>query len=126
MARPTFMSFGYITDPLDNYNETSVLSSLRDSLPVYARGDDVLSGSGHAWVIDGHAIYRNTSCYYHMYSPYSLYKAITEYHTYVHCNWGWGGNNNCYCLEDSFVIYGDRMTEKNNFDGIKIISNIHY
>lgn len=125
-ARPTFRSFGYDAGYLEPYDEDKVFTSIIDSLPVYTRGDDIVDGGGHAWIIDGYYKSRNTSYYYNMQSPYSLHTTITERKTYVHCNWGWGANQNCYCLEDTFVIYGDRMREIYDFENVKIIPNIHY
>ena len=49
-----------------------------------------------------------------MYSPYSLYKAITEYHTYVHCNWGWGDGCNGYYFSNSFRNYTRNVKVVNN------------
>ena len=125
-ARPTFRAFGYDAGYLEPYDEDKVFTSIIDSLPVYTKGDDIVDGGGHAWIIDGYYKSRNTSYYYNMQSPYSLHTTITERKTYVHCNWGWGADWNCYCLEDTFVIYGDRMREIHDFENVKIIPNIHY
>ena len=60
----------------------------------------------------------------------NLYKTITERKNYIHCNWGWYGNLNCYCFEDLFEVhYDDEDDTKDidlDFENIKIIANIHY
>lgn len=126
-ARPTFRAFGYDAGYLESYDEDKVVTSIIDSLPVYTRGTDVVKGVGHAWVIDGYLKNKNVNYYYNMQPPYSLYKTITEYQHYVHCNWGWGSYYNCYCLEDSF-FFRERNTpqETHDYDNIEIIPNINF
>ena len=68
-VRPTFTSLGYSSDPLEAYNDAKVLSSLRDSLPIYIRGYEISEDDGHGWVVDGFVIMKNTSSYYHTYAP---------------------------------------------------------
>lgn len=126
-ARPTFRAFGYDAGYLESYDEDKVVTSIIDSLPVYTRGTDVVKGVGHAWVIDGYLKNKNVNYYYNMQPPYSLYKTITEYQHYVHCNWGWGSYYNCYCLEDSFFFRErNKPQETHDYDNIEIIPNINF
>ena len=95
---------------------------LRNDCPVFMGG---ISGTvdGHAWVIDGFENTTSTTTWYRN-GEYSHSTSNTN--SYIHCNWGWGPKYNCYCLEDSFVIYGNRMREEYYFENVKIIPNIHY
>lgn len=80
-----------------DYNKTKVLNSLKQGLPVVARGNS------HAFIIDGYrsTIYKHTVVYRWMqYDGVSSYIPTDEYMTeisygspvlsYVRINWGWG------------------------------------
>lgn len=71
--------------------------------------------SGHTWLADG---------VIEQYRINSIYKKKTgklistkdEHHTFIHCNWGWGGLNMMVILGLKFLIHVillSRMTLKN-------------
>lgn len=61
---------------------------------------------GHFWVADGVALLRYDIFTYYNYQPstgkYDSYDKQTIETKYIHYNWGWGGVNNGYFLEDVF------------------------
>lgn len=91
---------------LSDYNQSLVMSAIRNRRPVYARGN---AGrirflgitwsytEGHAWVYDG--VIRATK------------NGIGS--DFIHCNWGWNGSKNGYYLGNVFdttigaTIYDD-------------------
>lgn len=63
---------------------------------------------GHAWVIS-HKIYQTRTKY--TYRNFVLYKTEQEQREYVHCNWGWGGSDDGYYLNEVFdPCHGPQMT----------------
>lgn len=63
---------------------------------VYMRGRDDAQYAGHAWVADG--------CYFCVRKFGSL-ELEDLYDTYIHCDWGWGGNSNGYFSGEVFSAY---------------------
>ena len=126
-AKQALRAFGYSVSSYETYSDVRAKLYLGLQRPILARGDNVDGGVGHMWVIDGYLKNKNVNYYYNMQPPYSLYKTITEYQHYVHCNWGWGPDYNCYCLEDSFFFRkSDEPQETHDYDNVQIIPNIHY
>ena len=65
-----FYSFGIFCSPSDFFSESYTTNSIRHSMPVLVRANDSNNtrsnndvGDGHAWIIDGYKINRNTSDY---------------------------------------------------------------
>ncbi|MBQ3247450.1 MAG: C10 family peptidase, partial [Alistipes sp.] len=126
-AKQALRAFGYSVSSYETYSDVRAKLYLGLQRPILARGDNVDGGVGHMWVIDGYLKNKNVNYYYNMQPPYSLYKTITEYQHYVHCNWGWGSYYNCYCLEDSFFFRErNQPQETHDYDNVQIIPNIHY
>ena len=126
-AKQALRAFGYSVSSYETYSDVQAKLYLGLQRPILARGDNVDGGVGHMWVIDGYLKNKNVNYYYNMQPPYSLYKTITEYQHYVHCNWGWGSYYNCYCLEDSFFFRERNKPQKtHDYDNVQIIPNIHY
>ena len=97
---------GFVNVDIDrSYNESTILSMLRQGKPVPFRGkrDGFLgiNGKGHSWVIDGFIRSKD------MNNRYADKK-------YVHCNFGWStGNHDGYYFSGSFVIgYKDLIYER--------------
>ena len=68
---------------LRNYNAEDVIEDLKEGNNiVYMCGNDGISNTGHAWVVDGY-IHR---------------KKNSRDYFYLHCNWGWSGGQNGYFL----------------------------
>lgn len=131
-----FPKFGYNITGAD-YSVDKVKISLDNNRPVYARGQ-TKSGDGHAWVIDGYDYQVLKNIYYNAYEPYNIaWVNIVGQRTYVHCNWGWGGdgkNKNSdypdtgYFLNDAFVVTvgeGDNEEDRAYIKDRKIIYNIY-
>ena len=91
------------------YSFDSVKSSIDNLCPVLIRGTainkktdtdgkETFKKAGHAWVVDG---YCNLTCD-------AVHKKTKERKTitadYVHCNPGWGGNNNGYYISNVFTF----------------------
>lgn len=101
-----FRTFGYSCTGPVNYDKTKVKESLDNFSPIYFRGSEPGADAGHAWVIDAYKHIRYIRTYYHMQEPYNVYtKTTSDRDLYHHCNWGWYGNYNMWCL-DVFVISG--------------------
>lgn len=76
---------------------------LKDGNIVYLRGQDINGAGGHAWVCDG--------CYFCI--DYSDPSVILD--TYVHCDWGWGGNSNGYYSGSVFSASSYNFTPQHYF-----------
>lgn len=94
--------------------------------PTMIRGDDVNSGDGHRWVVDG------ARCFYHdYYEVYSYdYNGITFYHTdlvysiiskYLKYNWGWTDGNSDNWFISSCFEPGYGLDLSNNISLIEYI-----
>lgn len=101
-AKRTLENLGYDNVSLDwGYGETKVITSIDNNCPVFI---SAIAGimSGHAWVIDGY-----------IKSKYiDGNGVVTDSKYYVHCNWGWNGQNNGYFVSGVFktdrpVFYDD-------------------
>ena len=80
-----FDSLGYEhPSTWQNYDFNISMQSFEAGCPVIMTGSDSLNVGGHAWVIDGGAIRRDTRFYIYPGEP-----AIYQY--LIHCNWGWPG-----------------------------------
>lgn len=93
---------------LVSFNIIDAINDLQDDYILYMRGSDINGFGGHAWVADGYAY-----CY-EMRDPGefgSSYHSdeIDEEKAFVHCNWGWGGDDtkyNGFFSGDVFSISG--------------------
>ena len=133
-----FNTLSYASDGISDYDETQVHRDLTfHNLPVYTRGES--SAGGHAWVIDGIKLQRRTmreTTYWYLKGTNVLDHTtsrdfIQERH-YVHCNWGWSGENNGWFYENVFQTMSPAekdpntgYTQNHNFKKIKIIKNLH-
>ncbi len=88
------------------YNESDILTSLREGYAVYASGKSkrillFFTTGGHAWVYDG----------------FMKAKKNNKYHTLVHCNWGWDGIDNGYYLSKMFdIAKGAQISDQDILD----------
>lgn len=136
-TKTVFSKFGYNYTGAVSYSVDKVKSSIDNNRPVFAVGYKK-SGGGHAWVIDGYDYQTLKNIYYNAYEPYNIdHVEIVGQRTYVHCNWGWGGdgkNKNSdypdtgYFLNDAFVVTvgeGDNEEERAYIKDRKIIYNIY-
>ncbi len=115
-AKAAFTNLGY-NYSYSNFSQSTVLSSVQNRLPVYIRGEDS-DDEGHAWVIDGISIYRQTVYYYTYNYPYTYcFNEITDTN-YFHCNWGWGG------LSNGFYLSPFSVDDDGGYHDRKIIYNI--
>ncbi len=80
---------------LKEYNESQIISAIKNGNPVYARGNSgrkkflgitIKYTGGHAWVYDG----------------YILATKNGKQQNLIHCNWGWGTGRNGYYLSKVF------------------------
>lgn len=67
-----------------DFDINEVTKYLNDNHIVYLVGHDINGKGGHAWVSDG--------CYFCV-DAFDQNKILD---TYIHCDWGWGGNSNGY------------------------------
>ena len=101
----SFHKFGYTSAVKNSYSTNNVTNSLDDSLPVFMFAVAIDDGEkvGHMWVIDGY--YRVTYDYtYYALNTKNVVDRQTKNSFYMHCNWGWGGNYNSYCLSDIYEL----------------------
>ena len=120
IIKPAFVTFGYKTGSLQNYSADAAMASLKKDELVYMRGENT-KGEGHGWVVDGYMSQKETTWYYGTTYPYSLYRTVYRYRTYISCNWGWGYGYNGYYLNGAFQPSKDDNFTKD----LQIIPNIH-
>lgn len=112
-------TLNFDTDAISNYSHSAIYKSLSNDCPVYVRGTDTTTESGHAWVLDGckteteieyERIYRTTvdnPSYpidpreWLLISTRVLSEASTPS---VHCNWGWNGSSDGYFISGVFDV----------------------
>ena len=95
-----FRSFGYSCSGPEDYEVSKIKESLNSYSPIYFRASEPGADAGHAWVIDAYKQTIINSTYYHSYEPFDVYITTTSYgEMYYHCNWGWGGTYNAWCLD---------------------------
>ena len=91
-------AFGYHYQ-LQSFNNDSCFVDFQNDRPVYMRGTRYVSGIGfvgHAWVIDGGFTKERT-----LYS-YNPLQVSYEVQKFIHCNWGWDGDDNGYYIAGAF------------------------
>ncbi|MCM1151151.1 MAG: C10 family peptidase [Alistipes sp.] len=117
-AQKFLKSIGYSgTKRHIGYDADIILSSLRDSCPVFI-GGLTPECHGHAWVIDGYGRYENTV---KTYRGSELINTKVQKKLLLHCNWGWGGDYDGYFASKVFdaknpVIEDKEETEGENSD----------
>lgn len=86
---------GLKASKLKDFNETNIINAIKENKLVYGRGNrkkvkvlgiTVGYKNGHAWIYDGYITGKKNGKTYNL----------------VHCNWGWGGDNNGYYLCEVF------------------------
>ncbi len=98
MQYPRYRNLNIVHSP--SYED--MYPNLANNTPLYCRGMQQNSTSGHAWVIDG--------CIYQKQSVKTITASgvvLSEYfntRSYVHCNWGWGGSCDGYYLTNVFNL----------------------
>ena len=99
-------SIGYECDYVAAYNFDKVKMSIDRGLPVLARGqEDDDSEVGHAWVMDGYKKYYRDKKLYVRSSGSCKTITTKEYQNYVHCNFGWEGDDDGYYISEIFGSY---------------------
>ena len=118
----TFANFGYATGSVVNIHGETIYNNILANRPIYARGEDINSGVGHAWVIDGSEgwhTYQNYTIYYYDRDDRLVHQEIETceegYPSYggAHCNWGWSGSGDTWLSISAFTLY-DYEFKKNN------------
>lgn len=149
-ANSWYKSNGYNTDGVQEYNLSTIISSLTLGRPVQIRGfaikttttsgwwifsySNTTYNEGHAWVIDGY-IKRQRKINYNLVLYNGSKKIISQpvshyqYDEYVSCNFGWGGIDNGYYLSGVFDTNNGSVTLKSGTSDyfqydIKILPNI--
>ena len=97
-----------------DYNDSTVLSMLRDQKPVFICSLPKTSVLGydfsscHAWIIDGYTrrVITTTTNYY-CNNILVGQNISTSERTMVHCDWGWGTSHNGYYYSGVFKLNGD-------------------
>ncbi len=109
----TLQSYGYICDR-DVYSVSKAIDEINHNRPVILFGLGNLEStgepSGHGWIGSGTKTYRNEyyNTYYTMTEEYSMSQIYQEDPKYVwqhsiYMNWGWGGTNNGFYLENGLL-----------------------
>lgn len=60
------------------------------SMPIVATGVDSVNGVGHAWLLDGYGLVRQSCIWHEIYTDFR-FDPFDYYYYFFHCNWGWGG-----------------------------------
>lgn len=91
----TFTNMGYKSVTRTAFNEAMALRQLRAKKPIimHGEGNYLDRSGGHGWVVDGiyWTKYPSTTA---IVNPGETVKY--EYKYYLHCVWGWSGDNNGY------------------------------
>lgn len=89
---------GYRNTSIVEYSLSNVITMVHSrKLPVYIRGTNQFSSSDrHAWVIDGCNIYKVDLWVRHYIDDitYNEFIDSTFYYNLLHCNFGWGDDDN--------------------------------
>jgi hypothetical protein len=92
--RPYFISLGYTSDYVCNYNLNTIKSSLINNCPVFISGDATTANVGHGWVLDGYKKIKTVVTYSVSNSDETINVFSSEiFSEYVHLNWGWWGTH---------------------------------
>lgn len=78
---------------LTAYSDTAIAQSLSEGNIIYLRGRNIVSGRGHAWVVDG--------CTYCWQNPYTQ---TGIQNVFLHCAWGWGDDSDGYFSGEVFDV----------------------
>ena len=117
--------FGYSFSTPDTLNSNAIKNSLITYGPAYMGGEDINSGEGHAWVVDGYKDYIYSLCRYEMAglgnTPIMTQQIILEEAHAFHFNWGWDGDCNGYF---SFGVYD--VEEADTYDGAHVYTGYDF
>ena len=80
---------GFSCDIAGFYNYKKISDSLHNNSPVIMFGKDKNATIGHFWIIDGSLKTERKRKYYVFWIPFT----VTEEAKYVHCNYGWSGQD---------------------------------
>lgn len=84
-----------------NFNYDNLKQSIERNRPVFVVGwDENNNEKGHAWIVDGIKEMSEYKIYHRPNPPYEVFNTEPTGNTvcYYHCNWGWGGKDDAYCL----------------------------
>lgn len=156
-AKKAYPNYGYEVGKLKRYDFEKVKSCINNGMPIHTTGfydcllkSDflywIIPSNGHAWVFDG-LLYQQRTVTVRMFGGTTATKAkgtssssvfeghYTESQYLLHCNWGWGGNQNGWYAEGVFDAekgaeipdsYDNKSIEGTNFQyGVKCIYDIH-
>lgn len=94
-------SFGYVCDPLQIYSKNKVLTSLQNGYLVKMSGLRLTDNREHSWVVDGSKCVEVTTKEWQReqgQTQWTLVSTIYTITSYLHFNWGHGGNYSGYYL----------------------------
>ena len=83
---------------------------IKDGYIIYLRGTDINGNGGHAWVSDGVGF-----CVEKKKNPDNRFTTEEITHTYIHCDWGWGGISNGYYSGSVFEASNYKFEPLNYF-----------
>ena len=122
-ALSALKSYGYTGAIKCDHNKLKVMSELDNNRLVYMRGQDSKHNSGHAWVCDGY--YGGNNCYelklmtledcpssyepQQFLNPYNHTEIVSYTPARFHMNWGWGGTNDGYYLDDIITVTQEKV-----------------
>lgn len=125
-AKTVFESFQYsVTKKSHNASDVENELTLRER-PVYMRGTNSSTGSGHAWVCDGVSKTKYETSYfiecrqggagsYYYYMPESPNSIESTGNSKFHMNWGWNGNGDGWFLSNNVnSINGNYQGDRTN------------
>lgn len=121
-------SLGYNikNESLVSYCIDEMVKDIKHDYIIYIRGENTVSGLGHAWVADG-CQYCTSANAFHSAKKSSRIDVVLQPETiinpYLHCDWGWGGNGNGYFTGDVFSV-GTRAYGQMQYFSVKIGNSI--
>ncbi|MCC8072210.1 MAG: C10 family peptidase [Bacteroidales bacterium] len=132
-AQSALKNFGYSKAAYTSYTWAKTRDEVASGRPLYMRGTDSATNSGHAWVCDGYKVSTSSTEislmayvgeYYSMYGEYmeNLWSKTIQggSSSYLHHNWGWRGSYNGWFSSSNFN--GGSYNFNTN---MKIIYNIY-
>jgi hypothetical protein len=104
-ARQVMSDIGCDVTSWGTYNDSELVSKLKDGYLIFQNGCKDGESVGHAWAIDG-----------------CKYKIVNNQYTdiYLNCDWGWDGDNNGYYCGSVFKLSSGYEYRLNSYFAVKI------
>lgn len=119
-------SFGYACDPLQVYSRDKILTSLNNGHLVKMSGRRLSDSREHSWVVDGSKRIETTTKEWQReqgQTQWTLVNTIYTNTSYLHFNWGAGGNYSGFYFTNQYSYGGVGGSYYNEADVFEPTSN---